>query len=151
MRNAENVGEVLQEIKVDISKVNSQDGLNNEIEIGKLKIDIIKLKEIADDNIEKKKKDARINKAGYKAKRDTITNIYYGTQNSYNNERSNLQNLISAEYSSYISDANRVNVNPNLGTGYKEQYRSQRYNQYLNAIKPDQTQMSKLRQIAKVI
>ncbi len=136
----------LNEIKTDISKVNNEDKLQIEIKIGKLKIDGLYLIEKENKEIQTEIELATTNKNTYKMKRDSITNIYYGSQSSYNAEILSLNSQISHEYSSYLRDVQNVQNNNNLGTGYKQQYQASRYNQYINAIMPYQTRKTNLQE-----
>lgn len=88
--NAKEKDEVLHQIKLDI-KQSSNDKLNIELSIGKLKIDKLNLKSKLESDIASKEMAAASNKISYKNQRDCISNIYQGTQPSFNYEISNLQ------------------------------------------------------------
>jgi len=110
--------EVLYQIQLDIKK-SSNNKLDIELSIGKLKIDKILLKQKLYDDIQQKTLEAKNNKNKYKKARDSIYNKYPGTYAQYNSEISALQNEISDAYGEYQVEVRRVNFMDNVIEGYK--------------------------------
>lgn len=140
--SSEEKEEVLYQIKLDI-KQSSNDKLDIELSIGKIKIDKLNLKNKLESDIAYKERTAASNKISYKNQRDSIYNIYQGTQYSYNYEVSNLQNKISQAYSTYLTECRNID-NSNMGTGYKQQYKNNAYQKYLSAYNSYNSQISQL-------
>ena len=140
--SSEEKEEVLYQIKLDI-KQSSNDKLDIELSIGKLKIDKLNLKNKLESDIAYKERTAASNKISYKNQRDSIYNIYQGTQSSYNSQVSLLQNKINQAYSTYLTECQRINSS-NMGDGYKELYRQNAYQTYINSVSTYNSQLSQL-------
>lgn len=140
--NSDEKEKILYQIKLDI-KQSSNDKLDIELSIGKLKIDKLNLKNKLESDIANKERTAASNKISYKKQQDSIRNIYQGTQTSYNYEVSNLQNKISQAYSTYVKECQRINSS-NMGDGYKELYRQNAYKTYTNSVSNYNSQLSNL-------
>ncbi len=133
----------LHQIKSDIKK-SSNDKLDLELSIAKLRIDKLILKDKLDADILSKQMTAAKNKTEYKNKRDNITNKYYGTESSYNYEIANLNNIISQAYADYKKECNSLNGS-NLGTGFITEYKRQAYQKYQSISSSCNVQISQLK------
>lgn len=134
--------ETLYNIKVDIQK-SSDEKLDIELSIGKLKIDKLLLKKKLDSDIATKERQASNNKESYRRQRDSITNMYYGSQASYNYDKSALERKINEAYSEYLDECRRID-NSNMGQGYKEAYKQNAQKTMQNKISTYNNQLSQL-------
>ena len=135
--------ETLTQIKEDIRQA-SNDKLDIELSIGKLRIDKLILKNKLDKDIDTKEKKAESDKTSYKKQRDSITNIYYGTQYSYNSEKSSLQSKISTAFATYLKECRRIDNTSYYETGYKEELKEAAYQDYQNVYITYNSQISQL-------
>lgn len=136
--------ELLYDIKYDISAVNTSDKIENEVSIGKLKLDKLYLKQKRVKDIADLERQAEVNRANYLRQRNSITNIYQGSQSSYNSEISRLNSLISQAYSDYYAEINRINAS-NMGDGYKQEYRNRAQRELNSKVSSYNSQISALK------
>lgn len=142
-KDTETKESTLYQIKLDIQQ-SPNDKLELELSIGKLKLDKLILKDKLDSDIAQKEMVASNNKFNYQTKRDSIRNIYQGTQSSYNYELSSLENKISQAYSKYLTECRNID-NSSMGTGFKEEYKRKAYQEYMNSYTLYNTQISNLK------
>lgn len=135
--------ELLYQIKLDI-KQSSNDKLDIEYSIGKLRIDQLILKNKLESDISTKEQTALNNKRTYKKQRDSINNIYQGDLSSYNSQVLALQKKISESYITYYEECNRID-HSNMGDGYKTAYKEKARQKYQQESNSYSAEISKLK------